>query len=402
MRLTPMLVSTALALGAASPAQTVYTVKGTAGAFASVTEQSGPPAGPCGWPDGPSLGTFTTNASLPCPTPVAFPGPPALGGDVAVAGDQNLVYVTDGTTIARYSPGGTPLKSLTLASVAPTFGTITGLGYAGTSGILWVSSATSAIGISVAGAGSCPTQVLVVTPPFNLPDIGASYTDIDWDPVSGSLFACTTAGSIVNVYPGGLPGPYGITTPSYVCVTGPLYGLAMDDAAFAGPAAMYVTDGTMIERVTPSTGAPPPTFYATSTCFPAVSPPVSGLAASAHAISFGLSSGPNYPVLFSSGQSITPNYAFQLLLAAPPDSIAAIFLGAGPLCPPLQFGSTWLYLTAPELILVAAVPSSGFLEIPVPIPASMPIPATVYLQGVEISGGGYSGTNGLALSFARP
>ena len=58
MRLTPTLVSTALALGAAAPAQTVYTVKGTAGAFASVTEQSGPPAGPCGWPDGPSLGTF--------------------------------------------------------------------------------------------------------------------------------------------------------------------------------------------------------------------------------------------------------------------------------------------------------------------------------------------------------
>ncbi|HKB15554.1 MAG TPA: hypothetical protein VKF62_05780, partial [Planctomycetota bacterium] len=141
MRRISTTLAAALALGAGAPAQTVYTINGTAGAFASIAEQAGPPAGACMWPNGPSVGGFLTNAPFSCPTTAAFPGPPGLDGDIAVMSGLDLLYVADGTRITRYSTGGTPTRSFTLEVVAPTFSKITGLGYDGSTGILWVCDA---------------------------------------------------------------------------------------------------------------------------------------------------------------------------------------------------------------------------------------------------------------------
>ena len=404
MRTTSTLLAAALTLGAAAPAQTLYSINGSAGAFASIVEQTGPPTGICLWPNGPYLGGFLTNAPFPCSTAAAFPAPPALGGDIAVARDLDLIYVTDGTNITLYSTGGSPLRSFTLASVMPPFGTITGLGYNAVAGVLWVCNATTAVGITPPGPANCPGLVVVAVPPFALPAVGSSYTDIDWDPVSNSLYACTTAGLIVNVLPGGLLGGYGITAPPLTCATGGLYGLAMDHSYFGGPAAMYVTNGAMIERITPIAGPPASTFYATSACFPATSPPISGLSFSAHGIAFGAASPPAYPILTSSGQSISPNLVnFSLNMSATPGSFAIIFIGlGGSQCPAIPFGPTAVYINTPAVFIQGPVGGSGFVSFPIPIPALMPLPATFFLQGVEVFGASFSGTNGLAVSMTRP
>lgn len=403
-----LLVCASAALAAPASTQSLYTING---AFATISEQTASPSGQC--PNGPYLGGFSTIAPFPCGTVGTFPGPSptALGGDIAVARTQNLIYATDGTNITLYSTNGSPSRNFTLASGLPTFGTITGLGYDDVAGLLWVCNATTAVGITPPGPSNCPSSFVIGVPPFPLLAVGAPYTDIEWDPVTSSLFACTAAtgafpnGLIANVLPGGLPGFYGVIAPPVTCATGGMYGLAMEHSYFAGPAAMYVTNGSMIERITPWAGAPAATFYSPVTCFAATST-TSGLASSAHAIGYGLVSGPDLAFLSGSGQSVSPNPAFALNMSTPPGAFAFLFLSTGSyLCPGLGFGGgLLLYLDQPALVVQGLVPPSGVITFPVPIPnLGIGFPAsTFFLQGFVFSTNGFSATHGLALSIARP
>jgi hypothetical protein len=404
-----MLLAIATTLTATAHTQTLYTINGNgpASPFAIVSEQTGPPAGLCLWPNGPYLGGFLTNPPFPCPTVAGFALPPGnLGGDIAVARSQNLIYVTDGTNITLFTPNGSPQRSFTLASVLPGFGTITGLGYDDPGGVLWVCNATTAAGLVPPGPANCPGLLTLMVAPFALPAVGSPYTDIEWDPVVPALYACTVSGLIVSVSPTtGLPTGYGIQAPPLTCATGGLQGLAMDHSFFAGPGAMYVTDGAMIERITPIAGPPASTFYATSACFPATSPPVSGLAYSAHAIGFGTASPPGYPFLLGSGQSVSPNPNFSLSISgAPPGSFAFIFLSLGTSCPPFPILTMLVYIGAPALLVQGPVPASGTFFVPTPLPANLPIPASIFLQGFVFDGNTniWQNTNGLEVSIARP
>src|SRR5262245_15256908 len=100
MKLSPL--SLALALGAAlsaavpAAAQTLYTINGPA---ATIAEQTGPGAGPCGYPAGPGVSAFPTVVPYACPTVPAFAPPPALLGDVAVDRPGNIIWATNGFMI---------------------------------------------------------------------------------------------------------------------------------------------------------------------------------------------------------------------------------------------------------------------------------------------------------------
>jgi hypothetical protein len=114
----------------------------------------------------------------------------------------------------------------------------------------------------------------VVTPPFTLPLIGGAFspvTDIDWSPVTNTLWICTAAGNVGNLLRNGsllssfsaVPGPCGLVPP--------LLGLALDTAT-AGAGALYLTDGHKIAKVSTSGATVPATFGQPFGCFTVPSP----------------------------------------------------------------------------------------------------------------------------------
>lgn len=403
MKLSPL--SLALVLGLAAPvaAQTIYAINGPAG---TVTEQTGPGLGPCGYPAGPGVSAFPTVAPYACPTVPAFAPPPALVGDVAVDRVGNLIYATNGLMISVYTPAGVPVNSFGLGALPPGFLPVTGMGFDATTGMLWLSSAIAACAILPPPAPGCGPLPILVVPPFPLPAATAPHTDIDWDPSTGSLFvASAIPGMVANVLPGGAPGPFGIFPAGGACVPGPLTGLAVDHAAPPGTATLYVTDGAMIARTMFPGVAAPPTFYSPVPCFPAVLPPVSGLAFSAHGIAYGTATPAGVLALSGIGQSVSPNPAFAVVTTgAPAASTVLTYYSATFTCPPIPFGANLINIgIAPPPTFLGAGAGGAPVTIPAPLPPFLPIPGGVYLQSVAITGGGaILMSNGMEISFARP
>ncbi|TAJ21653.1 MAG: hypothetical protein EPO68_04345 [Planctomycetota bacterium] len=404
MKLSPL--SLLLALGAAAPAaaQTLYSINGPA---ATITEQTGPGLGPCGYPAGPGIGAFPTVVAYPCPTVPAFAAPPALPGDVAVDRVANLIWATNGFIVTAYTPAGGAVNSFPLApALPPGFLPVTGMGHDAVAGVLWLSSAIGACAILPPPAPGCGPLPIVVVPPFPLPAATAPHTDIDWDPSTGSLFvASAIPGMVANVLPGGAPGPFGIFPAGAPCALGPLTGLAVDHAAPAGTATLYVSDGALVAR-TMFPGVPaPPTFYSPAPCFPVVFPPSSGLAFSAHGIAYGPATPPGVLALSGIGQSVSPNPAFAVLTTgAPIASTVLVYYSATFTCPPIPFGANLINIgIAPPPTFLGAGPGGAPVTIPAPLPPFLPIPGGVYLQSVAVTGGGaILMSNGMEISFARP
>src|SRR5262245_56513228 len=280
----------AIALAALAPclsAQSLYGIHGGGAVVApGITEFTGPPAGPCAYPNGPVISAFPTLVPFPCPVVGPFAPPPGILGDVTVDKEADLVYATDGLVVTAYTPAGAPVKSF----VVPFLGPLTSLGFDTAAGLLWLSDGALIAAVFPPPPG-CGGPLGVGVPPFPTPT-PAPVTDIDWDPITGTLWACSAAGTISQVLVGGGLGAAG-TVPVLLgpCPLAPvLQGIAVDVATgpivIAGPK-LYVTDGAMVYYLFPPGPPAPPTFYTTAPCFPVPGPPINGLAYSSHGITYG-------------------------------------------------------------------------------------------------------------------
>ncbi|MBM3977248.1 MAG: hypothetical protein FJ299_09695 [Planctomycetes bacterium] len=405
MKRTLLGSSLVLSLAGLASAQTLYSINGPA---ATVTEQTGPGLGPCGYPAGPGIGAFPTAVPYACPTVPAFPPPPALAGDVAVDRVGNLVWATNGFIFTAYTPGGAVVNSFALpaAFLPPGFGPVTGLGHDSATGFLWLCGAAAACAILPPPAPGCGPLPILAVPPFPLPAATAPHTDIDWDPSTGSLFLSSAIpGMVANVLPGGAAGPFGIFPAGAPCGLGGLTGIAVDHAALAGTGTVYVTDGAIVAR-TAFPGVPaPPTFYSPAPCFPVLLPPASGLAFSAHGIAYGPATPAGVLTLAGIGQSVSPNPGFAVVTTGSPlASTVLTYYSATFTCPPIPFGANLINIgIAPPPTFLGAGLGGAPVTIPAPLPPFLPIPGGVYLQSVAVTvGGAILMSNGLEISFTRP
>ncbi len=396
----------ALSLGAsAAPAQTLVVYDPAARV---VRELAGPPAGLCSLPGGPVYRVSPiVGAGLGnCPVPASVPAPPlGIEGDLAVDRVRDVVYVTDGTRIARISGAGQFLDSFT----APWPG-LTALAFDAASGRLWISDGDFAASLVPPPYPACgPAVVPLATPPFLLPLPLLPATGMDIDPFDGSLFVCDAIGSVTQVLQNGAVGPRGTWSAPTSCL-GPILGdVAVDAAAPAGSGAHYVTDGQRVAYILPGGAPAPTTTYTTSNCFDVPDGHVAGIGFAARVLPFGAPSfaaaGGQGALLEALGQSVRGNEAWVVRATGGPlGSVFALWANTEPACPvlgPIPGFPVHIGLFAP--VFVAAEPANpGALALTLPIPAGAPVPAKVYLQGVFLHPSGTAvSTNGLALALAR-
>ncbi len=372
-----------------------------------VIEFTGPPAGPCLYPNGPPVSIFP-----PVIGPCFAPGPPVPGlGDVAVDPTTDTVYITDGPVIGVYTSAGVHLGSV---PPIPPFAPLTGLGLDGAGGMLWITDGFMYAGIAVPIL-LCGPPPLIAVGPFPVPIgpfFGGPIGDIDWDPGTLSLFACDAVGLVGNFFPGPVspPGPFGVfpVAPG-PCppLAGPLVGLAID-RTMPGAGVFYVTDGLTISYLVAPGVPAPPTFYTTAFCYPSpVPPPLSGLAFAGRQITFGTganNAGGAVPTIGSVGQSWAGNPAYSVTIAgATPGGFAYLKYSAGSLCPPTPVVGVPLYLAAPRFtaaVLVVGV--GGTATFTAPIGAAIPVGLSLDLQWIVVAPGEVAVTSGAELTVIAP
>lgn len=405
----------ALACAAVLPvlrAQSLYTIHGAVppAPTSVLTEHTGPPGGPCGWPNGPILAAFNSNQPFIFPTAgYVAPPPGGLLGDVAHDHLADLLWATDGTTITSYNAAGVVLSSMPMppAGLKP----LTGLGADATAGLLWLTDGGSAVGVlPPPPPGGVPP--FVVIPPFPLPIQGLA-TDIEWDPSSGTLFVCDTLGFVTNVLVGGGLGPWGAFPAVGMCgppVVPPLTGLAVDTTTptvFGLPLTLYVTDGFAIKRIFVPGGMAAPVFYTPLPCYfnPAAGP-VNGLAFALHGVTFGpncSTTGVLPPNIASTGNSSSPGALTLALKAGPPNGMAYLFLDTTALCPPLGFKGCPLYVPPTWLFGPFPVPIGGSLTLPGALPPGLPAGVGLHFQWVcRVKNGGWVLSEGLRMTLGLP
>jgi len=376
---------------------------GVDGPTATATQMTGPPAGPCAYPTGPVTGGFPYAVPFVCPT--AAPFPPACAapaGDIAVDRVTDTVYVTDGFIITEYTKAGAPLSSFAIPAAIP--GPIIGMGWGlvGGASALWVTDGVLTGALFPPPPPGCPGIAVIAVPPR--PNLIVPATDVDFDPISGTLFLSTAAGVISNELVAGGPGPFGLVPAP--CGLAPCYSGIAVDSSLCG--SLYVTDGVMVTHMMMGGGLAPPTFYTPVPCFPWAGPgPISGLAFDAAPISFGLGCstiGPP-PVAGAVGQVLSPSPGLALTLTgAAPGGVTMLLLSFGAACPPVPFGCGAV-AAFPIALSVGPlpVPAAGTVTIPVPIgPGLMCLPS-VYVQWiVAIPGGGRQVSQGLEMTLALP
>jgi hypothetical protein len=314
---------------------------------------------------------------MPIPPPFGFPL-----GDVAYDSATNAVYVSDGFVIAAYAGGGALLGSY--VSPLP----VSGMGFNSMAGILWCTDGGGlAYGLPPMPPGACGGPAPLLIPPFAIPGPGP-FTDIDWSPTTGSLFASSLAGLITSFLPGGGPGPFGIFPSSGVAFppVAPLYGLAVDDAVPPGMPYLYVTDGLMVEAILPGGAVAPPTFSFPMPAFPSAGP-THGLAFAPHAVAYGMGLDPDglpAPVSTALGAATTPSVTFMhSLTSAVPGGIAVLVVGTMPACPafPLLGAPSYLLPVGPTpIIATVAVGLGGTVLLPTPLPPGLAPGVALYDQ----------------------
>jgi len=367
----------ALAFGVAavcSPALSAQSLYGISGPTATVVELTGPPAGACGYPSGPVVSSFPTAVPFVCPLPGPF-GPSVIGvGDIAVNRRADEIWTTDGFVIGCYSRAGAPIAGFPLPPGFALPGPILGMGWDAPGGRLWLTDGTFAAAIvppPPPGCGGPPPAIAV--PAFAITP-GGTWTDIDWDSSTGSLFLCEALGGVTNLLPGGAPGPFAPYL-SVACGLGAIGGIAVDAAAPAGSGTVYLMSGGSRARTMPPGVLPaPPTFYTPVPCAAVPGGPYMGVAFAARAIAYGTSF-PAGLVMGSKGESIAPNAGFGLTLSgAPPGSLAVCYANFGAACPPLALPApVYLTLAPPPLLLGGGVVGAGGgLGVAAPIPPIAP------------------------------
>ncbi len=395
-------------LAGTSRAQTLYVVS----PVPAVTEISGPPAPPCGYPAGPVTAFFPALGGL-CPGLAPFAAPL---GDVASDPITDTVYATDGALLAAYTPAGVPL-----GFAVPPIPGLTGLGM-GLGGLLWITDGLVYGAVPVAGIG-CPGLALpFVLGPFPVP-IGPIFAgpiaDLDFEGATGSLLACDGFGIVGSFFPGPLPapGPYGFfPMPPAPCPLAPgLIGIAFDKT-LPGSGTFFVSDGVLIRRALPGGGVAPATFYFPFPCIPIPAPlPIAGLAFAGRQIPYGVgadSLGFPAPIIGSVGQSYVGNPAFSVTLAGSiPTSRAILRSGFAPACPATRFrgvpnflaGRPFFGPSGPTFLTTRVlVGAGGGAVYTTAIPPAIPPGVTYYMQWMALTPVSFQVTAGAALTTMLP
>jgi hypothetical protein len=406
---TSLLLSLSLAALAAAPrAQSVYALQGP---IARVIEMSGPPSGACGYPDGPQNSSFVYPQPAPClgvGNPVAFvpgaAGPAALMGDIAVDKQRDVVFVTDGVSIAAYKAStGVMLGNIPFAflGIAPP---LTGLGFDGNTGFLWMCNVAGYAALQPNGTCAPVPQLGFTAAPAG---VGA-LSDIDMDPATGQLWVCDAGGNVAHFAPGaavpvnligvagGLPcGVLGI----------PFTGLCIDSSS--PPGTFIVTDGVTVARLAEAGlgvfGPPVPHFGLPQNCWPVpAAPAVQGLAFAARPASYGVGAF----ALDALGECVVPNPNFTLVLNGPPVGLGAFIVDFGAACPALGLAGAPAYLAfTPLFTLIGPFPVVGNMSFAaaLPGPGVLPPGLTIHLQAfVDPGAGPLISSNALALTIALP
>ncbi len=402
---------TLLALAALAAAPSAQTVYGFMGANGTVIEMSGPPAGACGYPDGPIASSFVYVQPATCagnPVPGVFEVGPAnvIVGDVAVDRENDIVYVTDGSAIAAYKgSSGAMLEHFTAAGLGLSV-PLTGLGFDAKTGWLWITDIDEFAAIEPDGSCVPLVRSLAMTPPLGLGNLG----DIDMDPQTGELWVCDDIGQVARFAVGAavFTNLINVAGLGGVCGGGlgpTLSGLCMD--ASENATVLAVTDGPRVVRFSVvgfgGTGAAPSSFAFPSSCWanPGAAP-LQGLAYAAHAVTYG----PGALSLDMTGQSVLPG-AITLFGQGGAAGAAWVLYDLGPACPPIN-------LLGQQLVLAGGA-SFGFfgplpwvggaaaLTLPGALPASpaLPYDLSAFLQVYVLTGGGWTASNGVSFSTAR-
>jgi hypothetical protein len=369
----------------------------------SVTEVTGPPSGPCLYPDGPVNSAFFAVPGA-CPSPLAFAAPL---GDVAVDPVTDTIYVTDGTVVAEYSRFGAYLG----AGLPPIPG-LTGLAVGG--GFLWITDGFVYGAVPLAPI-ACPAGALAfAVGPFPVPIaagfFGGPIGDIDFEATSGSLTGVDGFGTVVSFMPAPFPvfGPYGSYTVAPIgCLAPVLTGIAFD-RAMPGSGIVYVTDGAAIARMLPGAIAAPPTFYAPLPCVPAPTfAPIVGLAFAGRQVTYGVGAdtgGFPPPSIGSLGQSYIGSPAYGVTLTGSvPGGLAFLRYSGAPSCPATPVLGLPIYPSFPlSPAATVTVGAGGTAAFSTAIPPIFPAGLSVHLQWIVLTGASIQVTPGAELTLIAP
>jgi hypothetical protein len=372
-----------------------------------VHEFTGPPGGPCLYPNGPLLRSFPAIGGVVCPGLQPFPLP--FDGDVAINSITDVVYAGDVFQIARYSSSGAFIDSF------PSPLAITGLGMDPFGPLLWITDGAfygAVVPPPVHGCLFGPPPFAVG--PFPVP-AGPGFftgpmTDIAYDTANGTLWGCDLTGVVGNFLIGPIPaaGPFGF----FPVAPGPcpalmpaLTGIALDNS-FPGSGTFYVTDGFEIAYMLPGGVLAPPTFYTPVPCYPVPTQGISGLAFVERAVTYGVGTdtlGNPPPTIGSIGQTIPGNPGFTVTLdRAVPGSVATLFASTGVQCPPLPVVGLNLYISLAPLFNLGTVPvaANGKAFQNVPLIASMKPGFAMYMQWLVVTPmGSLQATEGLGFTI---
>ncbi|MEM7306752.1 MAG: hypothetical protein AAF682_08780 [Planctomycetota bacterium] len=402
MKLLPALgAGSVVVLSAVDHAQTLYVLDGPA---AIVREASGPPAGPCGYPDGAVFSEFPTTGGFACPLP-GRAQPQDLFGDVAVDRFNDVIWVTDGFRVASYQGDDDPVLGVLLGTPLNSFDPslvltepILGMGFDGQKGTLWLTDGQQAVEVRPPVIPCNPPAI--VTAPFLLPQLGGpsnKITDIDWDPLTLSLWTCSESGFVGNVLPGvpvGSIGPLGV----YLAVPGlcnlelPLTGVSVD-ASSPVAGSVFVSDAQRVANLVPGGQLAPDTFAKPSKCYPVPSGSSSGVGYSSRPVTYGVggsAAGTQPPKMGSVGQAVIGSSKLSITVdGAPGGAIAFLPFSLDPLCPALSILMAPLIITPPGIgLFTTAINAVGSGSIALPIPPTTPLGLEYHYQWFITGGSG--------------
>ncbi|HEX5054299.1 MAG TPA: hypothetical protein VFZ65_21145 [Planctomycetota bacterium] len=365
-------------LGSRIPAQRLIAYEPLAG----LATELQPPTGSLPMPNPPSV-TYPVLPALPPPLP-GLPSP----GDVTFDNGFGLLYYTNGSTIAAMAsptfaplmapPASVPIPASVLAMIG---GPVTGMAIDALTGLVYL---TSVPGI-VVGVGPVP-GLPVLVPPF--PAGGpVGIAGLDYDGLTGTLWAVDVAGTAYNFAVGGAP--VGPPVVPIVPPPGPVGGIAIDKLGKLNPAGLrplYVGGGPLIVDIRDPAAIP----------FPA-GPPVGGLTFMDHPATVPLLPGcescpgaTTGPTAFTTGVmsianpgfavgmgGLTPGVSFGIFAF---DSVSSPFVSInGPAACPLGLAP------GPGLILVIGGPANAAGTILMPIPFSVGTPVGLFLHNQNLT-----------------
>ncbi|MEO6597718.1 MAG: hypothetical protein ABIP94_23480 [Planctomycetota bacterium] len=307
--------------------------------------------------------------------PVVPPAPPffVMNGDSTFNNVTGVHWMTNGLIMAS-QPTPTfpplapflapfPIPPAVLAAIGG--GPVTGIALNPVVGIMFLCGQAGPV-IGVAPVPGMP----VLVPPFPIPFPTGPITGLEWDGLTGTLWAVDAPGVCYNFFPAGAPvGPPII--PAFVAAA-PAGDIAIDKSSFvnaAGLRPLYVVAGPMVFDVN---AAPPMPF-------PAGPPMPQGLAyidhpASSPPIGTCLCPGTGYPTQSTSSVMSTGNGAFALSNGGFPPGWSVIFffdtVTSAPLFVPFAPSGCPLGLIpgSPTLIpLLAVANAAGTATLPLPL-----------------------------------